>query len=124
MGMDLKSRRTSGRDSYTWDMWRALFELGAEYGWVPAGTVLDDYELGLYGVEDVDGWHKKLEEEWNGSYFANVCQIVTEDDAQNWKKALEAAIADPVFLKSNGRPSLRCIKEFIDFLSDGEFRIW
>lgn len=65
------------------DIWASKFEWGQlrrlaqSYGWVPAGTVLDE--------PDVD---------WNGGYQTNDWQRVTADDARNLADALSRALRD------------------------------
>src|SRR6266700_1978839 len=57
--------------------WGQLLRLAQSYGWVPAGTVLDE--------PDVD---------WNGGYKTNDWQRVTADDARNLADALSLALTD------------------------------
>jgi hypothetical protein len=65
------------------DLWLSVFEWGnllrlAEtYGWIPAGTILDDPH-----------------EKWNGGYQTNDHQRVTADDARNLAGALSRALPD------------------------------
>ncbi len=123
MGFELRSVQRRNYFDCGWDDFKQLFKTGREYGWEPYGTVLDDYELRLRGLEDDDGSHKKMQEEWKGYYFSNDYQLVLEEDALNWREALERAMKDPHFLKSEGRPSMGMLREFMDFLADGTFRI-
>lgn len=122
MGVDLIN--VSGfATSFNWPEWRALYRIALKYGWEPAGTVIDDYELKMRGIKDQDGSFGKMIEQWDGSYFCSQLQVVTETDAQNWRKALQKALHDPDYLNSDERLPLGLIREFIDFLSDGPFRI-
>ena len=65
------------------DIWSSVFEWGQllrlaqAYGWVPAGTVLDDSNI-----------------DWNGSYQTNDRQRVTTNDARNLADALSRALRD------------------------------
>jgi hypothetical protein len=65
------------------DIWASIFEwgqllrLGQSYGWVPAGTVLDEPNV-----------------DWNGGYQTNDWQRVTADDARNLADALSRALPD------------------------------
>ena len=65
------------------DIWASVFEWGQllrlaqSYGWVPAGTVLDEPNVG-----------------WNGGYQTNDWQRVTVDDARNLADALSRALHD------------------------------
>ena len=84
---------------------------------------MDDYEFEMQGQEDKDGLYTKWKEDWEGHYFSNNYQLVTEEDALNWRRALERAMDDHRFLRLKDRPPTRKIREFMDFLADGEFRI-
>jgi len=55
--------------------WGQLLRLGQMYGWVPAGTILDE-----------------ATDEWNGGYQTNDWQRVTADDARNLADALSRAL--------------------------------
>ena len=57
--------------------WGQLLRLAQSYGWVPAGTVLDEPNVG-----------------WNGGYQTNDWQRVTADDACNLADALLRALHD------------------------------
>lgn len=65
------------------DIWASVFEWGQllrlaqTYGWVPAGTVLDEPNV-----------------DWNGGYQTNDWQRVTTDDASNLADALSRALPD------------------------------
>ena len=65
------------------DIWASVFEWGQLlrlaqlYGWVPAGTVLDEPNVS-----------------WNGGYQTNDWQRVTADDARNLADALSRALHD------------------------------
>jgi hypothetical protein len=57
--------------------WGQLLRLAQSYGWVPAGTVLDEPNV-----------------DWNGGYQTNDWQRVTADDAHNLADALARALGD------------------------------
>ena len=57
--------------------WGQLLRLAQSYGWVPAGTVLDEPDVS-----------------WNGGYQTNDRQRVTVDDARNLADALSQALQD------------------------------
>ena len=57
--------------------WGQILRLAQLYGWVPAGTILDDPN-----------------ENWNGGYQTNDWQHVTVDDARNLANALSRALCD------------------------------
>jgi hypothetical protein len=65
------------------DIWASVFEWGQllrlaqSNGWVPAGTVLDEPNVG-----------------WSGGYQTNDWQRVTADDARNLADALSRALHD------------------------------
>ena len=65
------------------DIWASVFEWGQllrlaqSYGWVPAGTVLDESNVA-----------------WNGGYQTNDWQRVTTGDARNLADALSRALHD------------------------------
>jgi len=57
--------------------WGQLLRLAHSYGWVPAGTVVDEPNV-----------------DWNGGYQTNDWQRVTADDARNLAHALSRALHD------------------------------
>ena len=86
MGFDLYREHesidgeTPVSDYFRWNIWgfppiRFLAEL---YGWIPAGTIVQ-----------IEG-----EEEEECGYDSNDGQTVSNEDAQNWAKALKEAIKD------------------------------
>ncbi len=62
-------------------IWPLILHLAENYGWKPAGTV--------WGYLD-----KPENVVWDGNYWSNDFQMVTEDDAANLGEALESAIKD------------------------------
>lgn len=78
MGVDLIGLVDEvGEASFHWGLWRTCLGIAAIFGWQPAGTVKSS---------DYDG-------EWNGSYFTNDFQEVTDGDARALGAALHRAIA-------------------------------
>ena len=59
------------------DKWGKLLRLAQSYGWVPAGTMLDEPDVG-----------------WNGGYQTNDRQRATADYARNLADALSRALHD------------------------------
>ena len=73
MGVDLIGH---GGASFNGTVWRKCFEIAIAFGWQPAGTV---------APPDYDG-------EWNGTYFSNDLQEVSDTDARAWGTALHQAV--------------------------------
>jgi len=65
--------------------WGKILRLGQLYGWVPAGTILDEPN-----------------ESWNGGYLTNDWQHVTANDARNLADALSRALLICLPMKSCG----------------------
>jgi|SRR5215813_3761197 len=113
--------------------WGQLLRLAQTYGWMPAGTLLDEPNV-----------------DWNGGYQTNDWQLVTADDARNLADALSRAlpslpaddhamrdVTDPVTgtialedierLKPRdwfgGDEGRETVQKYIDFCSAGEFVI-
>ena len=79
MGFDFHNEH-GGYFSLNWSGWRMVFELATAYGWKPEGTEPPD------ACPD--------SREWDGSYFWNDYQWVTEADAMSLARALERAVAE------------------------------
>jgi hypothetical protein len=77
MGVDFISDH--GDTSFNWPAWRGCFELALAFGWKPAGTVAPC---------DYDGPGR-----WDGTYFRNDLQAVTDEDASALAVALRRALA-------------------------------
>ena len=75
MGMDLLGKH--GDERFSASAWRECLERASEFGWQPEGTLTPT------------DWHG----EWNGSYFSNDWQAVTDRDARTLGEALLRAIA-------------------------------
>jgi hypothetical protein len=75
MGMDLLSEH--GDERFNARGWRWCLERAKEFGWSPEGTV---------APIDFQG-------EWNGDYFTNDYQTVTDRDARALGEALLRAVA-------------------------------
>ena len=74
MGVDFIGR---GDFSLPWHMWRPCFELAVAFGWQPAGTIA----------------HPDFKGHWSGTYFANDCQEVSDEDARAMAEALYGALS-------------------------------
>ena len=89
MGMDLCG--AEGNEYFSNVSWYKILKLAYEYGWQPQGT-----EVG--GWYDENGeLNRQLSpdpEEWDGTYFSNDFQWVTDEDASNIADALERALND------------------------------
>jgi hypothetical protein len=97
MGVELQGN--GGWLDMTWSGWHYCFEIAHKYGWKPKGTCAPDYVIGAkrYTTDPA---------EWNGSYFVNEFQMVTDDDARALAEALRRAIAGwrgPLSLRSSRR---------------------
>jgi hypothetical protein len=93
--MDLRSKH--GEISFNNSSWGHLLKMAGVYGWEPAGTLaphltnrdgqrVDD---GCNPVDDAE-----YEASWNGAYFYNEGQSVTDEDARNLANAIERALPD------------------------------
>ena len=82
MGMDFIAPH--GTEMTNWTGWREIYGLAVEFGWEPAGTICPD------GCDP---------ENWEGDYFSNDGQLITDEDAAALAAALRRAIAANV-LKS------------------------
>src|SRR5262249_37495558 len=90
MGFDLHGRHETV--SFNLAGWRYLLETANSFGWQPAGTEAPDLEnvgLGSIPIEPIGPARA-----WNGGYFTNDFQTVTDDDARQMGAALlRAALA-------------------------------
>ena len=95
MGYDLRARTTNAAGEYElksfrWNMtaWPRLLRLAYEHGgWVPEGTeapILVDEKYEIYVVK----------EGWDGTYFSNDYQTISETDARNLASALRKVLPD------------------------------
>lgn len=75
MGYDL--RGTGGVFRLNTSGWMDLLDLAHRHGWQPAGTEAPEYDP-----------------DWDGGYFTNDYQIVTDEDASALADALEDALDD------------------------------
>jgi hypothetical protein len=78
MGMDLYGK--GGDLWFSTHAWRYALELAHEHGWEPAGTEPPEQ-------------YRQAAEDWDGSYFWNSYQSVTDEDAWSIADALERAYA-------------------------------
>ena len=142
MGYDLSS--TSGK-YHRWNAlsWPGVLELAYMYGWKPQGTTMPYWEISRSdGTRDLEEERKynQLRDEWDGSYFYNEHQIVSEADAHAMGEALKRALVDipdhncisedwlfspaktDVYLSSYSEMK-EYLKMFIDFCESGAFLI-
>ena len=90
MGMDLSG--AGGLERFSNTSWRKMLELAYEYGWKPAGT-----ERGQWVDPETGELDEQMcpdPDEWDGNYFTNAFQWVTEEDAAHIADALEKALDD------------------------------
>lgn len=99
--------------------WHQILAVARANGWEPQGTILDyefQYQLEMSLYDDFTHAPKEIVdqkvtdkcENWHGGYFTPEYQVVTNDDAEGLRKALEKGAA-PV--------------DLLSFLSYGAFRI-
>jgi hypothetical protein len=132
MGVDLFSLKNNQDSCFNWAAWRFLRNTAREFGWEPMGTVMNlEDPLAPWEGEDLTDLEKqrikngvkKMSKGWEGTYCSNEDQIVTDPDAANLLQALTRAINNRGFLSSIDEESLDVIKEFMEFLKNGAFRI-
>ena len=68
--------------------WLLLLSLAQWYGWRPSGTLPPDEDY-----VPLEEWQTDVPE-WDGRYFPDYCQRITEQDAEQLAQALERALAD------------------------------
>ncbi len=130
MGMDL--RGAGGEFHFNIGSWRNVLALAEQYGWKPRGTqsprirrlrtnISDEQYLayvdwfrdaiarGGRGEPPLksdplppDVWIEEVMPHWDGGYFSNEYQWVTEKDAAELADALERALANLVDLPGGG----------------------
>jgi len=101
-----------------WPEARSASRALREYGWQPLGT-----EVGQWCDPETGELCKQLStdpDEWDGTYFCNESQWVTEEDAANIADALERVLEDKPNFKDGVRQRIR---DFIAFCRVGEFTI-
>jgi hypothetical protein len=115
MGVDLYGKH-GGYVYMNWTNWEYCLETAYSYGWKPRGTVAADpaFLQDVYGPVR-EGFQEPDYSEWDGSYFSNNWQIVTDDDARAIAEALRHAIA-----AGEGND---LVIDLADFAEKGEFRI-
>src|SRR5919112_6036717 len=95
MGVDIGG--AGGDRWFSWTAWENLLDLAHEYGWEPAGT-----EPPQWIATNPDGsidhemtaMYSRSKENWDGSYFSNDGQYVTDEEAASIADALERALDD------------------------------
>jgi len=72
--------------------WRAVLELAREHGWEPAGTKPPEGTVYAVGGGTVDEEATRAARQhyadWDGGYFWNEYQVVSDEDAANIADAL------------------------------------
>ena len=116
MGMDLDG--AGGIERFNNTSWCKMLKLAYEYGWKPAGTEPGQWINSETG--EVDEQMSPDPDEWDGTYFTNDSQWVTEEDAANIADALERAVEDESDPSDEG---LHWVRDFIAFCRAGEFYI-
>lgn len=112
------------------DCWPGLLDLGRAFGWLPAGTVVDDlhppWGRAAHCGEHVPDYKVPM---------AECAKMVTAEDASRWAQALEAARqaeGSPAALEVLGRvtealrdnfkePPEQVLHEIIEFFRAGAF---
>jgi len=69
------------------DVWDMLTKLAETGGWQPAGTQDPSY----WGDPE---WSFSINPQWNGNYYTNDYQIITDDDARSLAAGLRIALDD------------------------------
>ena len=123
MGVDLNSIKAKNKKNeyihFNWAGWRYVTNLMADNGWIPQGTVQRPFE-----VRDLtDGRVNtiKSDPQWDGSYFSNDGQFVTDEDAANMLMALKKGLPGE---KGESKEWQDKLQKFIKFLENGEFQIF
>jgi hypothetical protein len=96
MGMDLSGK--GGYFRFSQGRWGAVLKLAHEHGWEPAGTVPPEFTVYAPDGVTVDEVRTRAERQsyanWEGGYFTNDTQVVSDEDAANIADALERALDD------------------------------
>ena len=92
MGFDFKLYGHDCDDDASWFRlnswaWSGVYHLAMALGWEPEGT---EFGGTTYDVSDAE--FEGLAKNWNGNYWTNDGQIVSESDAANLGAALDQAI--------------------------------
>jgi hypothetical protein len=86
MGMDLEG--PGGAFWFPVHGWSAVLTLARDFGgWEPQGTKSPEWE-------DPETGEHHVASDWDGNYWCNDYQQVTEEDARNLADALERALPD------------------------------
>jgi hypothetical protein len=132
MGVDLFSLKNAQDTWFNWSAWRFLLDTAKRFGWEPMGTVINLEEPPFpweeEGLTDIEKQRikkgvEKQNKDWDGTYYSNEDQIVTDLDSSKLLQAMTRAINKRKFLISIDEDSVSVIKEFMDFLKHGAFRI-
>jgi hypothetical protein len=88
MGVDLVGHSLR----YNWAGWEFLFDTAVHFGWKPAGTEAPNLEFLDPDTEEVIEERSVPKDQWDGGYFGNDYQQVTDEDAAAWAAALYRAL--------------------------------
>ena len=105
MGMDLSG--SQGAMSMNWAGWRKLLQTAEKHGWQPSGTE--------------PPWYYEDPTEWEGGYFSNDGQYVTEADAKNIADALQRAEDELSDTNQNQTPEETAADQLISETGSDEF---
>ena len=99
MGMDLHG--AGGTERLSIAAWGQLLDLASEYGWQAVGTEMNEESFRRYlefvaGVpkDELDSKYALALLEWDGNYWHNSDQIVTDADARGLAEALTRALEE------------------------------
>lgn len=127
MGFDLMHKKSLGKDaefSINWTGWRLALEIAEKYGWKPEGTVMEENFL---GTGDKASKVSDENKNWNGTYYSNDFQRVTEADASKLGKALKRAVTKKRKLTNLSQDAIDWV-DYLDKLADfclaGDFLIY
>ena len=95
----------------TYEKWNRLLTMARANGWKPRGTILDvEFQLNLElscreepDAVNLDALRKQVEERcrrWQGGYLTPEYQIVTKEDAEDIRRAIQGTDADADLLFS------------------------
>jgi hypothetical protein len=89
MGVDLFGH---GGASFNWHGWRYLLDVAMAFGWEPAGTAPPPAYSFADGKIIDPAWDDASQGPWDGGYFTNDFQSVTDADADALAGALFRAL--------------------------------
>ena len=123
MGYDLMGAHDTWR--FQIGAWRPVLNFAIEHGWQPEGTKAPDY-CGLYGMQPAEAEAHRLS--WDGGYYGNDWQEVTDSDARALGEALLRGVA-AAEAQERKKPTkwpddwFRNVEKLADFVLKGGFLI-